>query len=102
MDVDLCSRRRTWDDSLDALLPHVVNTWKNPDGFLTWLARSGFEGPGDPPKPKPKPKCSTCGSARGQGAVESNGTWVPCPDCSTPEWREKFARAFFGAKGQGA
>lgn len=87
----LSLQAKTFDDYLDVLRPHLGNTWKNPGGFLTHLAKTGFAGQASPPQAKPKPKCPTCMADNQRGAILQDGAIVPCPDCSTPEWRRELA-----------
>ena len=86
------SRGETWDSYLGILKPHLGGNWDNPGGFLTWLAKTGFEPVASPPQEKPKPKCPRCHSDNQRGAILLNDEIVPCPDCSTSaEWRDELA-----------
>jgi hypothetical protein len=88
----ITGKGETWDSYLAILKPHLGGNWDNPGGFLTWLAKTGFEPVASPPQEKPKPKCPRCHSDNQRGAILLNDEIVPCPDCSTSaEWREELA-----------
>ena len=88
----LSAQAETFDAYLDVLRPHLGNTWTNPGGFLTHLAKTGFSAQSGPPQAKPKPKCPTCFADNHRGAILQDGAIVPCPDCSTgTEWCEHLA-----------
>ena len=86
----LVTKGRTFDDYLEVLKPHLGNAWKNPGGFLTHMARTGFGALVSPPQEMPKPKCPTCMADNQRGAILQSGAIVPCPACSNPEWRAEL------------
>ncbi|MEI9971094.1 MAG: hypothetical protein WDO73_03020 [Ignavibacteriota bacterium] len=87
----LASQGKTFDDYLAIVNLHLGNHWDNPAGFLTYMAKSGFDQPVTAPLEKPKPKCPRCHSDKRRGAILQNGAIVACPDCSTPEWVRELA-----------
>ncbi len=87
----LTFKGKTWDEYADMLQTKLSVFWKRPAGFITHVARTGFDVQVEEPKLKPPPKCPRCQSDKREGAVFENGEIIPCPDCSTPEWREKLA-----------
>ena len=91
LEITITNQGRTFADYLELLQPHLGNTWKNPGGFLTHKAQTGFRTSITVPQEKPKPKCPACKSDNQRGAVLENGAIVACPICSTPEWREELA-----------
>src|ERR1035437_3349866 len=86
----LVTKGRTFDDYLAVLKPHLGHAWKNPGGFLTHMARTGFGALVSPPQEMPKPKCPTCMADNQRGAILQSGAIVPCPACSNPEWRAEL------------
>jgi hypothetical protein len=92
----LATKGQTFDSFLDVLKPHLGGNWRIPGAFLTHVAKTmvriGLEDTVSPPQEKPKPKCPICRSANQRGAIfGEDDTILPCPKCSTQEWREELA-----------
>lgn len=86
----LVAKGKNFAHYLELLGEHLGGKWDNPPGLLTHLARTGFDQQASEPQLKPKPKCPTCKCDNQRGAVLLNGAIVPCPDCSTAEWRKEM------------
>ena len=80
---------------VESVRPHFQNNITNPSGFLISRARNvrALMEPAESPKPPPKleDRCAHCWGPKGQGLITDGSAIIPCPVCSTPEFREDFA-----------
>lgn len=92
---DLEVRGVTLASFVDLVRPHFQNNIRNPTGFLISRARNPrtLMEAAVAPKPPAEPvdRCERCREPKGRGLITEGMTIVPCPVCSTPEFREEFA-----------